>query len=233
MTRTQYNTAVSLDGFIADESDSLEWLLALDNEAVETTIFTTFMEGVGAQVMGATTYRWLIDHEDLVAHPERWQDYYGGIPTWVFTHGPLPVVDGADVRFVAGDVAKQHRAMLRSAGGKNLWIVGGGPLAAQFAEAGLLDDVILSLAPVTLGAGKSVLPARLEGVLRLAAVERAGQFVALRYEVVRERPGAVGPVVGGAAGETAAGGSAAGGPAGGGSAGGGSGLEFDGPPEAG
>lgn len=188
MTRTQYNTAVSLDGFIADEDDSLDWLFALGNEAAETNIFTNFMEGVGAQVMGASTYKWLIEHEELVTHPDRWQDYYGEIPTWVFTHHPLPVVDGANIRFVTGSVARHHARMARSAGGKNLWVVGGGPLAAQFAAVGLLDDVILSVAPVTLGAGRPVMPHRLEGVLRLAAVERAGQFVALRYELVRDRP---------------------------------------------
>lgn len=190
MTRTQYNTAVSLDGFIADEEDSLDWLFALGNEAAETTIFTNFMENVGAQVMGSTTYKWLIEHEGLVTHPDRWQDYYGDIPTWVFTHHPLPVVDGANIHFVSGSVARHHARMARSAQGKNLWVVGGGPLAAQFAAVGLLDDVILSVAPVTLGAGRPVMPQRLEGVLRLAAVERAGQFVALRYELVRDQPSA-------------------------------------------
>lgn len=188
VTRTQYNTAVSLDGFLADSEDSLEWLLALGDEASETTIFADFLEGVGAQVMGSTTYKWLIAHEDLVAYPDRWQDYYGEMPTWVFTHHPLPVVDGADVRFVTGSVGRHHAAMLRSARGKNLWVVGGGPLAAQFAAAGLLDDVILSIAPVTLGEGRPVMPHRLEGALRLAEVERAGQFVALRYEIVRKAP---------------------------------------------
>ncbi|HSL63532.1 MAG TPA: dihydrofolate reductase family protein, partial [Gaiellaceae bacterium] len=56
-------------------------------------------------------------------------------------------------------------------------------LVGQFAEAGLLDEVLVSIAPVTLGAGKPLLPRRLE--LRLEEVGRNGDFVAARYSVVR------------------------------------------------
>lgn len=189
MTRTQYNTAVSLDGFIADEHDSLDWLEELGEDPDNTAIFEEFMSGVGAMAMGSTTYRWIRDSLELARHPERWTDVYGDLPAWVFTHHPLPVVRGANIRFVAGEVAQHHAEMVRSAAGKNLWIVGGGPLAAQFAEAGLLDDIILSLAPVTLGAGRPVMPLRLDdGALRLASVRTAGQFVALRYEVLGDEP---------------------------------------------
>ena len=185
MTRTQYDTAVSLDGFIADEQDSLTWLEELGDDPDNTAIFEEFMDGVGAMAMGATTYRWVVDSLELTRHPERWTDVYADIPTWVFTHHPLPVVPGANVRFVAGDVAQYHPEMVRAAGGRNVWVVGGGPLAAQFASAALLDDIILSMAPVTLGAGRPVMPLRLDaGVLHLASVRMAGEFVALRYELV-------------------------------------------------
>lgn len=186
MTRTQYNTAVSLDGFIADANDSLAWLEELGDNPDNTAIFEEFMEGVGAMAMGSTTYQWIVDALELRRNPERWGDVYGDLPTWVFSHGPLPIVSGADIRIVSGDVADHHAEMVRGAAGKNLWIVGGGPLAAQFAAAGLLDDIILSLAPVTLGEGRPVLPLRLDGgALHLASVRMAGEFVALRYEVVR------------------------------------------------
>ena len=52
--------------------------------------------------------------------------------------------------------------MTRAAGDRNIWIVGGGDLAGQFADAGLLDEVIVSIAPVTLGAGAPLLPRRLD-----------------------------------------------------------------------
>nr|NLD40409.1 hypothetical protein [Actinomycetales bacterium] len=158
----------------------------LGEDPDNTAIFEEFMDGVGAMAMGATTYRWLFDELQLGQHPERWLDVYGQLPTWVFTHHPLPVVRGANVRFVAGEVAAHHPEMVRAAAGANVWIVGGGPLAAQFAQAGLLDEIILSLAPVTLGAGRPVMPLRLDsGALRLASVQTAGAFVALRYELVK------------------------------------------------
>ena len=65
---------------------------------------------------------------------------------------------GADVRLVAGDVAPVHAEMVAAAGGRDVWVVGGGDLAAQFGTAGLLDDVVLSIAPVTLGAGWPLFP---------------------------------------------------------------------------
>ena len=76
--------------------------------------------------------------------------------------------------------------MVRAAGGRNVWIVGGGDLAGQFADAGLLDEVLVSIAPVTLGAGAPLLPRRIE--LRLDDVGRNGDFVSARFSVVR--PGA-------------------------------------------
>ena len=72
--------------------------------------------------------------------------------------------------------------MRKAAGDRNVWLVGGGDLVGQFADAGLLDEVIVMLAPVTLGAGKPLLPRRLE--LRLDEVGRNGDFVAARYAVV-------------------------------------------------
>jgi len=73
--------------------------------------------------------------------------------------------------------------MAAAAGRKNVWIVGGGDLVGQFADAGLLDDVIVYVAPVTLGAGMPLLARRVE--LRLEETGRNGDFVASRYSVVR------------------------------------------------
>jgi dihydrofolate reductase len=85
---------------------------------------------------------------------------------------------------VRGDVAPVHAEMVAAAGGKNVWIVGGGDLVGQFADAGLLDQVIVYIAPVTLGAGAPLLSRRVE--LRLEESGRNGDFVAARYSVVRD-----------------------------------------------
>ena len=72
--------------------------------------------------------------------------------------------------------------MAAAAGDRNVWIVGGGDLAGQFADAGLLDEVIVSIAPVTLGAGAPLLPRRIE--LRLDEFGRSGELACARYAVV-------------------------------------------------
>ena len=140
-----------------------------------------FIARTGALAMGATTYEWILDHEFSGKDPSDWEWPYE-IPCWVFTHRQLPVVPGAQIAFTSGDVVGVHEAMRRAAGDRNIWIVGGGDLAGQFADAGLLDEVIVSIAPVTLGAGAPLLPRRQE--LQLEEVARNGDLTCARFTVV-------------------------------------------------
>jgi dihydrofolate reductase len=55
VTKTQYYTATSLDGYIADEHNSLDWLFAVDRTEGDDDSFTRFFADVGAMAMGATT----------------------------------------------------------------------------------------------------------------------------------------------------------------------------------
>jgi dihydrofolate reductase len=182
VTLTQYYTATTLDGFIADEKHSLDWLFVVERGADPGAEYREFIAEVGALAMGSTTYEWILDHENLVAEPEKWP--YERTPTWVFTTRDLPVLPGAPVTFVRGDVAPVHAEMVEAAGGKNVWLVGGGDLVGQFADAGLLDEIILGVAPVTLGRGAPLLPRRLTSEqLELVEVERVGQFARLVYRV--------------------------------------------------
>lgn len=189
---TQYYTAASVDGFIADKNNSLDWLLQFDDAGgsePSNAGYAGFISGVGALAMGSTTYEWILDHhvQPRDGEPSPWP--YAQ-PTWVFSHRELPSIDGADIRFVSNNPAGQrdviavHGQMVEAAAGKNVWLVGGGDLAGQFADAGLLDEIILTIAPVTLGGGSPVLPRELvTPPLRLTSVERTGPFVELRYTV--------------------------------------------------
>ena len=143
--RTQYYTATSLDGFIATEDDSLDWLFPLGS--LDASSYPAFVAEVGALAMGSTTYEWIVRHADQVA-AEAGSPWPYARPTWVFTRRRLAPVPGADLRFVQGDVRPVHAAMRAAAGGKNLWIVGGGDLAGQFFDAGLLDDLIVQVGPL-------------------------------------------------------------------------------------
>ncbi|MFI7602874.1 dihydrofolate reductase family protein [Actinoplanes sp. NPDC049681] len=181
MAKTQYYTATSIDGYIADQHNSLDWLFEVEDT---DNPFAPFFQHVGAFVMGATTYEWVLEHDALLDQPIKWADYYGDTPAWVFTHRDLPRVPGASLTFVQGDVRPVHAAMTSVAGDRNIWVVGGGELAGSFADAGLLDEIILGVAPVTLGGGAPLLPRRMSSSrLSLRSSEQRGQFAYLTYEV--------------------------------------------------
>jgi dihydrofolate reductase len=123
--------------------------------------------------MGARSYEFILGLD------EPW--VYGDRPTWVFSRRDLPRVDGADLRFVSGDVRLHHKAMCNAAAGRNVWLVGGGDLVAQFVAHDLLDELWLGLAPVILGGGAPLLPARSDAPWSLNEVVRLGDFLKLRY----------------------------------------------------
>ncbi len=185
--KTQYYTASSLDGFIADPHDSLDWLFPLGD--IAATSYPTFIRDVGALAMGAHTYEWMLRHvvSPTADQPQPWPYTQ---PTWVFTSRALPQVPGADIRFAQGDVRPVHREMVVAAGGKNVWIVGGGDLAGQFYDHGLLDELFVQIGSVTLGAGKPLLPRKITSpALRLLSVKAVGTgFAELHYDVPRPPP---------------------------------------------
>lgn len=190
MTTTTYYVFSTIDGFVAAEDDGLDWLVEVDPADRD---FMPFVEGVGAMAMGSATYESVIHDQDLLAHPERWRQAHEGRPAWVFTHRELPKVEGADIRFVSGDVRPVHDAMREAAGGKDIFIVAGGALAAAFAEAGLLDRIVVAVVPVMLGGGKPLYSGRLSArQLTLTNVERVGQVANLTYDV-RAAPQATRP----------------------------------------
>lgn len=182
--KTQYYTAATLDGFIADPQHSLEWLFQFGEEPGGD--YPEFIAAVGAIAMGASTYQWILRHH-LLPGADRPQPWAYSVPTWVFSSRTLSPVPGADVRFVQGDVRPVHAEMAAYANGRNIWIVGGGDLAGQFYDHGLLDEIIVSVASVTLGAGAPLLPRRIvTPPLRLRSVQAYGaDFAQLTYEVPR------------------------------------------------
>lgn len=181
--KTQYYTATSLDGFIVTEDDSLEWLFPLGD--LNDTSYPAFIADVGALAMGSATYEWMLRNADKVA-AETSSPWPYTQPVWIFSRRKLPKTDGANIRFVNGDVRPIHADMRAAAGGKNVWVVGGGDLAGQFYDAGLLDELIIQMGSVTLGKGKPLFPRKvLSPHLRLLSVRQIGASMAeLRYEVL-------------------------------------------------
>jgi len=189
LSRVQYYCAASLDGYIAGPGDELDWLLGYEpaerdegaaaDPMAEGGSYERFYDGVGALVSGSVTYEWILEHLD------EWP--YAGKPYWVLSSRDLARPPGAEaeVRVVEAAVAEIHDELAAAAGERNLWIVGGGPVASQYAEAGLLDEVLLTVVPVMLGEGKPLFerpppggPLRLTGTTALAS-----GMVELRYEL--------------------------------------------------
>jgi len=134
--------------------------------------------------IGAATYERVLEHERLLEQPERWQAQAGDRPSWVFTHRDLPKIPGARISFVSGDVTAVHEEMAAAAGERNIWLAGGGDLVGQFADRGLLGEIILSIAPATLGTGLPLLPRRLSAAqLTLTERNSDGTFADLTYAV--------------------------------------------------
>ncbi len=185
--KTQYYTATSLDGFIATEDDSLDWLFPLGDPGA--TSYPQFIAGVGAVAMGASTYEWMLRNAATIAS-ELGSAWPYTQPAWVFSTRTLPPTAGADISFVRGDVRPVHEAMRAAAGDKNIWVVGGGDLAGQFHDAGLLDEIIVQVGSVTLGTGKPLFPRRhTSPPFTLTGVTRLGPGLAeLRYHVNRAVP---------------------------------------------
>jgi dihydrofolate reductase len=158
-----YYCAASLDGYIADPDDGLDWLLnyegTFEHAAAEPDPmsegggYERFYEGVGALVTGSVTYEWILDHLD-VAGGGKWP--YRGKPCWVLSSRELrlPEGEGVDVRIVDASVEEIYGEVLASACDRAVWLVGGGNVASQFADAGLIEELILTVVPVVLGDGK-------------------------------------------------------------------------------
>jgi dihydrofolate reductase len=186
----RYCCAASLDGYIAEVDDTLDWLTGYtgvppgqDLSAVEGG-YDEFYADVGALVSGSVSY------EFVLGELERGSEWpYAGRPCWVLSSRELsvPEGDGVDVRIRNAPVCKCFDEMLGSAGVNHLWVVGGGNVASQFADEGLLDEVLVTVVPVVLGDGRPLFDRRLAGgPLRLVGVSpRLNGMVQLRYEVGR------------------------------------------------
>jgi dihydrofolate reductase len=181
--KVQYFTACTLDGFIADENNSLNWLLEVPHDT-DDQHWDQWFPGVGGLVMGATTYEWMLQRYGLADSTDRWHEFYGERPGWVFTHRELPLIPGVDVTLVAGDVRQVYAEIAAKLGDANLWVLGGGDLVGQFFDAGLLDEIILGMTPVTLGKGAPLLPRRITSKnLAFRTAELIGQRVRIVVDV--------------------------------------------------
>jgi dihydrofolate reductase len=142
MSKTILYIATSLDGFIAGEGDDLSWLEPYEGGEYG---FEAFISGIGAMIEGRRTYDVAVAGGFAeVGHP---------VPALIVTHHPPTTAPaGVDVTFVSGD-AESILAQAKARTDKDIWLVGGAQVARLFVNAGLVDEYVLTVVPVFLGAG--------------------------------------------------------------------------------
>ncbi len=162
--------ASTLDGYIAGPDGEMDWLLSYEDggHGYEELITRT-----GAVAMGSGTYAFFDQDEDW-AYPDQ--------PTWVFTSRELETFEGADIHFTDRAPAEEIDEIREAAGGKDVWLVGGGILVAQFLRDGLIDEIQHFVVPKALVEG---IPMFTEPVLDAFEIDKAkvwsSGIVELRY----------------------------------------------------
>ena len=155
MTQTQYYTATTLDGFIADADNSLDWLLtraAGRRRDARTTARSSPTSARSRWARRPTSGSSTTSSTGRIRRTGRGRTTCPAGSSRTATCRSFP---GARSSSRSGDVAPVHAEAGHAAGDRNIWVVGGGDLAGQFADAGLLDEVLVSIAPVTLGCGRA------------------------------------------------------------------------------
>lgn len=178
MRKIIFGIAASLDGYIARENGDVDWLKMQDlTEAASET--KEFFASIDTIFFGRKTFS---KGEELGGDLKM----YGDVMNYVFTRTPRPS-EIENLRFVSGDVAGFVRDVRRR-DGKNILLMGGGEIAATFFAENLIDEMILAVQPVILGAGIPLFPpgGKQIELERIDVKTRQSGTVQISYHVVRQ-----------------------------------------------
>ena len=166
--------AVTLDGYVCRTDGSVDYL---ENYPIEEFDFDSFVDGIGALIMGSTSYVQTVE----------WGWTWGDRPTMVLTtRSDLPVPDGADIRFVAMPTAAAIRSFSVETP-KRLWVFGGGKVVTDGLRGGAVDTLDITVMPLALGSGIPLFVDAYDGPMRLVeTVPYANGAIRLVYDT---RPG--------------------------------------------
>lgn len=162
---------ISLDGYIATKDDSLEWLL--NTQGSGDNGFSEFYDTVDTIIMGRRTYDWIMKQE-------KGRFPYVGKSCYVYTHQET---DDTEFVHFTSQSPDALIAGLKEKGGKKIWIVGGSQIIDLVRKHALIDEYVLSIAPVILGSGIPLFYGNERSDLVLIGTRTFGQFVELSYRV--------------------------------------------------
>ncbi|KAM0271689.1 hypothetical protein ACHAQH_008976 [Verticillium albo-atrum] len=141
MPRLRYNVATTLDGFIASPDGSTDWIL--DDPSID---FAALYEEFSSLIMGRKTYEVMLHHAEVSG-----TNPMAGRHVIVVSKTMKPD-DHRGVEVIADDYLNLVKT-LKAGKGKDIWLMGGGRLASELLEAGLLDSVETAIMPVLIGEG--------------------------------------------------------------------------------
>ncbi|AYG66291.1 MULTISPECIES: dihydrofolate reductase family protein [unclassified Rhizobium] len=147
MARILGYIASSLDGFIADENDNLDWLFKYNDMNLGEHGYELFIKRIRTVVMGRGTY-------DFIANdPTPWS--YGDQRVLVVTSSPIDSPKGKlEVRSDVDALIAELRVLEDG----DVWMLGGGQLQMSFLQKGALDELEIYLMPELLGGGRPLFP---------------------------------------------------------------------------
>lgn len=164
--------AESLDGFIAEPDGSTAWLGKLGSMAADDA-YQRFYSGIDCVLMGRKTYQRALRLAGSYPYSDK--------ESYVFSKMLHDTDDPTTV--VAGNVPEFVRK-LKSKKGKDIWLVGGADIFTELLKADLVDELIITVAPVLLGDGISLVQSGIQNVnLKLTDVEKLDQMTQLHYAV--------------------------------------------------
>lgn len=159
---------ITLDGYLADARHGLGWLDGTGS--VEETSFDSFYKEMDITLMRRRTFRAV----EALGDPA---GVYPSTENYVFTHQRQPLPEG--FQKASGSVVDFVTLLPR---GKNVWVVGGNTLLAPLLDCGLVDHLIVQVAPVLLGRGVPLFTQKeAQTRFRLDGLAQYGQFAELRY----------------------------------------------------
>lgn len=163
--------AASLDGFIATNTGAVDWLEAIEGDGDNG--YGRYYSEVDAVVMGRKTYEVILGFD--IPFPYRGKDCF------VFTNQLAG--SNEEATFINGTIDDLISA-LSTKDFKKVWIVGGGMLISELMNRHLVDEMIVTVAPVLLGSGVPLFRGISDfHALRLTDTTRYGQLVEMRYVV--------------------------------------------------
>jgi dihydrofolate reductase len=168
--------ATSADGYIARPDGDIEWLAKRPAPKGFYGI-GKFMKSIDTMLLGRKTY-------DLSM--QLGAKFDTKTPHYVFSRRPAPASVPAGVEFVSEAVGAFAKR-LRTAKGKDIWMMGGGEIIASFLDEGAIDDFIISVIPTFIGEGLPLIARRHRQVpLRLQSVRRFPDGVVQVHYLVQQ-----------------------------------------------